>query len=131
LILNRIGESYTDYYLTIEENGKEKDISKNKYALFAWGSYAYIDKKNQKIYMVCKDLKKKTGGLFIYDIAKDTFKEFHVIKTDDDKAITYSNPIRIPNTPYLMLIGAKTGTDWGVYIEEIPEWKTEIESKVK
>jgi hypothetical protein len=131
LILKIIEDTYSDYLMTIEENGKEKDISKNRYILYGWKSYAYIDKEFQKIYMVCRDVKKKLTGLFVYDIIKDTFREFPVVKIDDNKSITYLNPIRIPNTPYLMMLGEKTGTDWGMYIEEIPEWKEEIERQEK
>jgi hypothetical protein len=131
LILKIIEDTYDDYLMTIEEDGKEKDISKNRYILYGWKSYVYIDKEFQKIYMVCRDLKKKFIGLFVYDITKDTFREFPVVKIDDNKSITYLNPIRIPNTPYLMMLGEKTGTDWGMYIEEIPEWKAEIDRQEK
>ena len=130
LILKRVGESYTDYYMTIEENGKERDISKERYMLFAFGNYGYIDKKYQKIYVFCRDRKKKRIGLYVYDITVNTFKEFHVIKEDEDKVL-YSDPVRIPNTPYLMFKGINTPTDWGMYIEEIPEWKAEIENQNK
>jgi hypothetical protein len=131
LILKRKGDSYTDYFMTIEENGKEKDISKNRYVLFAFGSYAYIDKEFQKIYFLGEDLKKKVRGLYIYDIINDKFDEMYVIKSNDEKSIIYSNPIRVPNTPYLMFLGVKDEQNWGLYIEEIPEWKEEMEAKNK
>jgi hypothetical protein len=132
LILKRDGDSYTDYFMTIEEDGKERDISKNRYVLFAFGSYAYIDKKHQKIYMVCKDEKKKKQGLYIYDISNDTFIEKYVNKESEYyNSVRYSKPIRIPNTYYLMYFGFKDERNWAVYIEEIPEWKEEIEAQNK
>ena len=131
LVLKRIGDSYTDYFLNIEDNGREKDISKNRYALYSFGSYAYIDKTYQKIYMFAKDFKKKKRGLFVYNIKDDVFSEMYTVGLDNYDVPVYSNPIRIPNTQYLMYRFTKNKNNWSIYIEEIPEWKEGIEAQNK
>ena len=127
LILRIKENTYADYYMSIiDSDGKEQDISRNRYTLLLWNTYAYIDKENQKIYMTCRDEKNKKMGLYVYDVKKDIFIEEYV---DSEKkyyeAIRYFNPIRIPNTPYLMLAGFEDEKNWGLYIQEIPEWKAE------
>jgi hypothetical protein len=125
--------SYTDYRMYVEDRkGNKKDISKDRYFMYAFRDYMYIDKDFQKVYMVCIDKKEKKHGLYVYDINNDKFYEKYVSSEKKyDVSIKYRYPMRVPNTQYLMYIGLKDERNWAIYIEEIPEWKSELEKKEK
>jgi hypothetical protein len=129
--------SYECYKFYICENDNKKDVLGTKYICTAapMGEYVYVDKKNKKIYFSGSDNNKKETGLYVYDINKNIVDEIHTNKINDNyESIIYSSPIRIPNTPYLLYQQEK-GSSYQpkrtVYIEEIPEWKAELENKSK
>jgi hypothetical protein len=96
-----------------------------------------------KLYFI--GFSKNTGGLYQYDINKNKVEDLKVEKNNafDNKGIV--DPIRIPNTSYLLYHTANLGLKPTKYnpekfeqaegvefwIQEIPEWKAEIEVKNK
>jgi hypothetical protein len=102
----------------------------------------YIDNLLGKIYF--PGFRKGTHGIYIYDTKNETISDF-VTKKDNDinTGLRYGQPIRIPNTQYIMYIEdvgnfEKKGNvrvidkvAFNVWIQEIPEWKAELEAKAK
>ena len=140
------------YNLYIYDGKKERNVTKDRFLAELNSNYLYIDKENQKIYFnawnrtqyIDKKSKDVESGMFIYDIKADKFEFFKGGKSEIDKDgnevnTSYINPIRVPNTAYLMYIGDKKtsykkesrtmNTGLEVWIQEIPEWKAEIEAK--
>jgi hypothetical protein len=157
LILRVWAEAINFYNLYIYDGKEERNMTNDRYLAYLIGNYIYIDKENEKIYFdvwnrskyIDKDKKEKQeeeSGMFIYDIRADKFEFFKGIKSEQDKEgneviISCINPIRVPNTEYLMYIADKKtsyvkndslmNTGLEVWIQEIPEWKEELEAKEK
>jgi hypothetical protein len=152
LILRGWSEAINFYNFYISDGKKEKNVTNDIYLACLNENYLYIDKENEKIYFDAwnrtkysdKATKEEKSGLYVYDINANTFTLF---KGYEDGSvgghpviISYINPIRVPNTSYLMYIADKEGKNGGestmtvateVWIEEIPEWKAELENKNK
>jgi hypothetical protein len=164
LILRGWTEAINFYNIYISDGQKEKNVTNDRYLAELNSNYLYIDKENEKIYFDAwnrtkytdkqnKERKEEKSGIFVYDIKADKFALFKAIERKnlekrDYIEVSYKNPIRVPNTNYLMYIVQKTksifekqsgtiehylSSDIGieVWIEEIPEWKSEIEAKEK
>jgi hypothetical protein len=141
---------YELYRIYVYKNENKKDILGNEYVCtpMPMGEYIYVDKENKKIYFAGRNNQKNELGLYTYDIEEDKCYPLKIDvkehKNDDIYILTsYTNPMRIPNTSFLIYIAPKSrneitaqiinstsiGTE--VYIQEIPEWKAEIEAKAK
>lgn len=158
LILHEWTEAINFYNLYIYAGKEEQNITKDRYLAILNENYLYIDKDNLMIYFDAwnrteyidkneKDGQKtEASGLFVYDIRTDDFKLFKSIQSEKDDngnriSVSYINPIRVPNTKYLMYVGSKNisyvqedrtmNIVTEIWIQEIPEWKAEIEAQNK
>jgi hypothetical protein len=105
-------------------------------------TYMYLDKENEKLYFVGGSV--KASGIMEYDIETGdvkVFAESHHAPRVKDYSLnnirdleSFRNPIRVPNTPYLLFFIEKRVNNkyfFEIGIKEVPEWKSELEKKGK
>jgi hypothetical protein len=114
------------YTIFVTKNGVEKDVMNDKYRCAMVYGYVYIDKENLKIYFNGATVRKSENNLLVYDIKNDKFYPINSAKNE-----AFANPIRIPNTSLIMYQGLGDSKGFDVYVQEIPEWKEEIEAQNK
>ncbi|AKL98033.1 hypothetical protein [Endomicrobium proavitum] len=136
------------FKLVDNSNGIKKIISKN-YRCIAAGNNIYIDSQNEKIYFygfeisgiigkrTKKDVLEDVIGIFVCDIKTEQFSRVRVEKRDSPYRKTFTDPIRIPNTKYLIYhtfslggypvdsseFAVKEIRGMEVWIQEIPQWE--------
>jgi hypothetical protein len=140
-----------DPSMTLVEGNKRK-YTKNDFVIQIL-TYMYLDKDNEKLYFAGSGYKedgkkfKVISGILIYDIKSgntdafieeperekiDAIKNYEKFKTKDYE--DFFNPIRVPNTPYLLFYIEKRVDNkyfYEIAIKEVPEWKAEIDRQEK
>jgi hypothetical protein len=123
-------------------NGKKRYASKKYLCLIREegdnNTDTYLDRPNGKIYFGGY-YNRQTCGIYVYDTNKNKFSDIRVESTDKpDRRKMFKDPIRIPNTQYLLyhtdnIIDNEGNLKRGIefWIQEIPEWKSEIEALKK
>jgi hypothetical protein len=110
-------------------------------------TYMYLDKENEKLYFAGGGVKKVRGkyestrGILVYDIKTGDVSNFALsentprvenMSIEQEKTRDfedYSNPIKVPNTPYLLFYIEKRVDNkyfYEIAIKEVPKWKSEI-----
>ena len=130
------------YKIILYKDNKVIDKFKGYEVNFKNNDYLYIDKTYSKIYFPGFGILQNTHGIYVYDTKNEKISSF---AAKDNININigsrYGQPIRIPNTEYMMYVeditaveniaGIKITTKptFKIWIQEIPEWKAEMEGK--
>jgi hypothetical protein len=115
-------------------------------------TYMYLDKENEKLYFADSGVKKVRGkyestrGILVYDIKTGNVSNFALseevpeienmsIEQEKVRDLEYLlNPIRVPNTSYLLFfIDKRVNNKYfcEIAIKEVPEWKAELDQQEK
>ncbi|MDR2425659.1 MAG: hypothetical protein LBD46_00510 [Endomicrobium sp.] len=137
-----------DKIFELAEGSKRRVLSKNYIAIMA-RTYFYVDNVNEKIYFygthfvgnlkgrTSDEVEKDTIGIYVCDLKTGKFYEIMTEKKNNPQRKTFMDPIRIPDTPYLLYHTYSLGGEWAnssklavnrvhgteFWIQEIPEWK--------